>query len=452
MHAKAQVVQMVVWEAVVVVTNLFFRQKISLKMLSTKMLSLKMLSMEILATKKLQTVKKLKILLLLPAITVSFINTCANAAVLPDERIDLMQHEYSGGGITVSGPSILVRKNIGGSVSMSANYYVDMVSSASIDVHSSGSKYSEQRIEKSVGLDYQHDRTSYGFGYTTSDENDYHAKTYSMSVSQTFFGDLTTLGFGFAFGQDIVGKNDRGVPDPDFHLNKDRHKYSISLSQIVTKNLIADLSVESGSDACIGMKENESCLNNPYRSVRWYDEDTGRSGSQAEIYPLTHNTDAIGLRAIYHLPYAATIRTDFRNFSDSWGVKAKNAELRYVQNFNKDFLLEIKYRVYTQGAADFYSDLYPFQDAQNFLARDKELSPFSSDSFGMGVTYTMPWHIPFAEKSTLNFYWDHISIKYDDFRDYANFAKRKDAIYKPGEEPLYSLDADVLRIYLSVWF
>lgn len=432
MRVKAQVVQMVVREAVVVVTNLCCLKK--------------------LLAKNFKTVKKLKILLLLPAIVILFINSCANAAVLPDERIDVMNHEYSGGGITVSGPSILVRKNVGGSVSLSANYYVDMVSSASIDVLATASKYSEKRVEKSVGLDYQHDRTSYSFGYTTSDENDYHAKTYSMGVSQTFFGDLTTLSFGFGFGQDIVGKNIKGEPDPDFHLNKDRHKYTFSLSQILTKNLIADLSVESGSDACINMKKGESCLNNPYRSVRWYDEISGRGGAQAEVYPLTHNTDAVGFRAIYHLPYAATIRTDFRNFSDSWGVKAHNGELRYVQNFNKDFLFEIKYRVYSQGAADFYSDLFPFQDAQNFLARDKELSPFSSNSFGMGVTYNMPWHLPFADKSTMNFYWDHMSIKYDDFRDYANFAKRKDAVYKPGEEPLYSLDADVIRVYLSVWF
>src|SRR6187431_3361244 len=67
------------------------------------------------------------------------------AAVLPDERVDILEHQYEGGGIKVSGPSILVRKDIGRSVSVSANYYVDLVSSASIDVHSSGSRYSEER-------------------------------------------------------------------------------------------------------------------------------------------------------------------------------------------------------------------------------------------------------------------------------------------------------------------
>ena len=55
-------------------------------------------------------------------------------AVLPEDRADVLYHRYEGGGVTVDGPSILVRKKLGESVSVSANYYVDRVSSASIDV------------------------------------------------------------------------------------------------------------------------------------------------------------------------------------------------------------------------------------------------------------------------------------------------------------------------------
>ncbi|RYY09552.1 MAG: DUF3570 domain-containing protein, partial [Chitinophagaceae bacterium] len=291
---------MVVREAVVVVTKFLQQKKLRNKKCSVNVLLTTLFAL------------------------LSFVSISSLAAVLPDDRVDLLDHIYDGGGITVDGPSVLVRKSIGSSVSVSANYYVDMVSSASIDVLASASKYSEERNEKSVGMDYFHDRTSYSIGYTTSDENDYNSKTYHLGVSQTFFGDLTTLGFGFSFGKDIVGRNLDGEPDPDFRLlNKDRRKYTLNLSQILTKNLIAEVSVESGSDACIGMKEGESCLNNPYRSVRWYNEQTATGGMQSEIYPLTHNTDAIGVRFMYHLPYAATIRLDGRNFSDSWGIKAK---------------------------------------------------------------------------------------------------------------------------------
>jgi hypothetical protein len=374
------------------------------------------------------------------------------AAVLPDERVDVLEHQYEGGGIKVSGPSILVRKNIGTKVSVSANYYVDMVSSASIDVLASASRYSEERKQKSVGLDYMFDRTSFSLGYTASDENDYQARTYNLGVSQTFFGDLTTLNFGFTFGQDVVGRNIKGVPDPSFLLDKQQRRYAFNLSQILTKNLIAELSLESGTEACIDMKEGESCLNNPYRSYSYL-----LNGARAllpEKYPLTHNSDAASLRAIYHLPYSASIRADVRRFTDSWGITASNAELRYIHDFKKDLLLELKYRVYSQTEADFYSDLFPYKDAQNFMARDKELSPFSSKTIGVGLTYKFPWTLPGIEKSTANLYWDHMQIDYEDFRDYANFSggKAPTAGYKVGEEPLYNLDADVIRFYISFWF
>lgn len=412
-------VQMVVREAVVVVTNLLRCKKIVRRLIL------------IICT-----------LHVLPAFS----------AVLPDERVDVLEHQYDGGGIQVTGPSILVRKSIGKSVSVSANYYVDMVSSASIDVLASASRYSEERKQKSVGLDYMHDRTTYSLAYTTSDENDYQAKTYNLGVSQSFFGDLTTLNFGFTFGQDVVGRNLKGVPDPDFHLDKEQRRYSLNLSQIVTRNLIAEVSLESGSEACIGLKDGESCLNNPYRGYSYVQN--GVRALAPEKYPLTHNSDAGSIRAIYHLPYSASVRADVRRYTDSWGVTATNAEVRYIHDFKKDLLLEVKYRVYSQTEADFYSDLFPYKDAQNFMARDKELSPFSSKTIGLGLTYKFPWNIPGFDKSTANLFWDHMAINYDDFRDYANFAKTKapETGYKVGEEPLYSLDADVIRFYLSFWF
>ena len=421
MHAKARAVQMVGREAVVAATS---------KILST----------------------------LISCLLIASVGLCsaltANAAVLPDERVDVLEHQYDGGGIKVSGPSILVRKNIGRSVSVSANYYVDMVSSASIDVVSSGSKYSEERKQKSVGVDYMHDRTTLSLGYTTSDENDYQAKTYNFGVSQTFFGDLTTINFGVGLGQDIVGRNIKGEPDPTFKLDKESHTYSFNLSQILTKNLISELSIQSSSEACLHLEEGQSCLNNPYRSYSYLDTASGLRGSAPEIYPLTHNSDAVSLRAIYHLPFSASVRADIRYFTDSWGVKANNAELRYIHDFKKDFLLEVKYRVYSQTEADFYSDLFPFKDANNFMARDKELSAFSSKTIGLGLTYKLPWSIPGFEKSTANFFWDHMMIDYDNFRDYANFSKSAipDGGYKVGEEALYSLNANVFRFYLSFWF
>lgn len=370
--------------------------------------------------------------------------TSSFAAVLPDERIDVLYHGYDGGGAQIDGPSILVRKNIGASVSVSANYYVDMVSSASIDVQATASPYSEERKESGFSGQFMLDRSTIKLGYTGSKENDYDATTYSFGIDQSFFGDLTTLGFGVSFGEDVVGQN----TDPAYQRDLQRRKYSVNASQIVTKNLLASLSFDSATDQCLNLTDEESCLNNPYRSVR-YLSGTGGYLYQGERYPHTRNSDAFGVRAIYYLPYRASIRAELRTFSDSWGVEADNAELRYLHPYGERFLFEVKYRIYDQTGAEFYADLFPYRDAQNFLARDKELSPFSSTTIGVGVTYKIPpGFIPWFDKSTANLYWDHFNIDYDDFRD----ARVSPEEFAAGNEPLYSLQADVIRLYFSFWF
>lgn len=373
-----------------------------------------------------------------------FMASVAHAAVLPDERIDILYHGYDGGGAQIDGPSILVRKSIGSSVSVAANYYVDMVTSASIDVEATASPYSEERKEQGLSAQYMVDRSTISVGYVSSKENDYDATTYSLGIDQSFFGDLTTLGFGVSFGEDIVGQN----TDPSYKRDLQRRKYSINASQIITKNLLASLSFDSASDQCLNLADTESCLNNPYRSVRFL-TGTGGYAYQGEIYPHTRNSDAVGLRLMYFLPYRASLRAELRQFSDSWGIESENAELRYLHPYGERFLFEVKYRIYDQTGADFYADLFPFRDAQNFMARDKELSPFSSTVLGLGVTYKVPaGTIPWFEKSTVNLYWDHFNIDYDDFRD----ARVSPTEFAAGSEPLYSLDADVIRFYLSFWF
>lgn len=369
----------------------------------------------------------------------------AFAAVLPDERIDILYHGYDGGGAEIQGPSILVRKNIGTSVSVSANYYIDMVTSASIDVEATASPYTEERKEQAYTAQYMVDRSTMNASYTRSKENDYDATTYSFGVDQSFFGDLTTLGFGVSFGEDIVGQN----TDPNYRRDLQRRKYSISASQIVTKNMLTSVSYDSATDQCLNITDQQSCLNNPYRSVRYLDSTTGGYLYQSEFYPHTRTSDAFGIRAIYHLPWRASVRGEYRTFADNWGVEAENYELRYVHVYKDNWTIEGKFRWYEQTAADFYSDLFPYRDAQNYLARDKELSPFTSIVIGMGVTYKLPKGIiPWFEKSTVNFYWDRFDIDYDDFRD----ARVSPQDFGAGAEPLYSLQANVFRLYLSFWY
>src|SRR5687768_1199513 len=54
---------------------------------------------------------------------------------------------YKGGGLTASGPALLVRKSRADAVALSGSSYVDSVSSASSDVGTTASPYKEKRTE-----------------------------------------------------------------------------------------------------------------------------------------------------------------------------------------------------------------------------------------------------------------------------------------------------------------
>jgi hypothetical protein len=359
----------------------------------------------------------------------------ARAAVLPDDRADVLYHRYEGGGVTVDGPSVLVRKKFAEKYSVSANVYVDMVSSASIDVVTTASPYEEERTQLSLGTDMLNGKTQYSVNFTNSDESDYTANAASLDISQDLFGDLTNLSFGFARSWDEVRKNG----DREFSESIDRSTYRLGLSQIVTSRLMTGFNFEVITD--------EGFLNNPYRSVRYVDPDSAAGFAfQPEVYPNTRTSSAAALNARYFLPYRAAVHGEYRFFTDTWGIDANTVQLGYTHPWGKQWIFELTYRWYDQSAADFYADLFPRRDAQNFLARDKELSTFTSHMVGVGATYELPplaWD--FIKRSSVSFFYDRFRFDYDDFRDIT-------AGGAAGAEPLYGFDADVFRLFVSGWF
>jgi len=296
----------------------------------------------------------------------------ASAAVLPEERGDILYHSYDGGGAKIDGPSYLVRKNFGESVSVGLNHYVDNVTSASIDVLVSASEYTEQRKENSISLDYLRQKTTVSMGYTRSVESDYEAKTLSLGISQDMFGDLTTVSMGFAVGDNLVGQNG----NDSFEEESKVRSYRVSLTQIMTTRLVSAISLETITD--------EGYLNNPYRSVRYRDSGNALGYSfQQEVYPGTRTSNALAIRANYYLEQRAALHGGYRIFSDSWGIDANLIELGYTLPYGDSWIFEASLRLYSQSDAEFYSDLFPFENAQNFLARDKELSKFTSTTLGL---------------------------------------------------------------------
>jgi len=365
------------------------------------------------------------------------------AAVLPEDRADVLYHSYDGGGMDINGPSVLVRKGDGKTYSAYYNYYVDNVSSASIDVVSTGaSPYVEERVENGIGVEYLNGKSIMSVGYTSSVENDYVADTVHFGVSTDMFGDLTTVSLGFSRGSDSVYKMVKvggvKVRDTAFgEKNTDRRTYSVGLTQILTKNMIMAANFETITD--------EGFLNNPYRQVRY--DSGGTNGYTFENYPATRTSNALGLKFRYFLPYRAALHFYARTFADDWGITANSYEVGYTHPMGDSWIFDLRYRLYGQTSADFYRDLFSSVAELNYQARDKELSTFSSSTIGIGISYEFAksgWW--FIEKGSANLVFDHFQFDYDNFRDY------RIATPVLGEEPTYSFSANVLQLFVSIWY
>jgi Protein of unknown function (DUF3570) len=370
----------------------------------------------------------------------------ALGGVLPEDRADVLWHVYNGGDITIEGPSVLVRKKVGDNLSLSANYYEDMISSASIDVKLSASPYHETRKQESLGADYLHGKSTYSAGFITSKEPDYKANTSYFAVSQDMFGDLTTVTLGYRRAWDRVFRDIKtpgGVleNDPTFQQRADHRGYSLSLTQILTRNAILGFNYELLTD--------QGYLANPYRKIRYLSPGQGAGFTLADqVYPNTRTSHSASAQLKYYLPYRAALTGQYRFFRDTWGIRAHTLELDYTHPVSKLWIFDASLRYYRQGAADFYSDLFPRANYQNFMGRDRELAAFHSYTLGAGASYqfAVPG-VRALSRNTFNVRVDHLMADYSDFRN-ALLA----GSYGAGNEPLYKLNANIFQVFVSIWF
>jgi Protein of unknown function (DUF3570) len=369
--------------------------------------------------------------------------TCAD--VLPDDRADLFYSKYSGGGMDITGESAALNKKFTENIAAQVNYFVDKVSGASIDVLSQASQIRDERIQKSATLEFVHDKTTYTASYAGSIERDYRSDTASIAMKQDMFGDLTTLSLAFANTVDKVGENNGTafVPLITWLGHAQSRSYDIDWSQILTKNLIAGVNFNVITD--------QGYLANPYRSVRYLDAGTPKGYSLgSQVYPDTRTSTAVQAEAKYFLPYRAAITGSFRYFRDTWSIVGKTFEVDYTHPISNIWILEGRFRYYTQNHADFYSDLFQYADEYRFEARDQDLAAQDNYTIGAKATYAfLPNGWKMFKRATVTFDASRITFHYSDFRNIKYYGLPQ---YLPGTEPLYQFNATVYQIYMSMFF
>jgi hypothetical protein len=295
------------------------------------------------------------------------------AATLPDDRAEITYHVYDGGGVRATGPAVLVRKSLADRVSLSAQYYVDAVSNASIDVVTTASAFKEKRVATDFGADWLVGGTTLSLAYNRSEEPDYIAEGVGLDVATEVYGGMTTVSLGFTRARDLVGqKLVPGWIDRALHW-----QYRAGVTQILSPRWLVSLNAEAVSD--------EGFLGSPYRAARVF------GAAVPERNPRTRSSRAVKLRSITDtsaIVPRSSFRAEYRYYWDTWDVKAHTTEIGVAQHLAPRFIVEALVRRYSQTKALFYSD-----DAQVetvFVSRNRQLSTFTTTAVGAKLTATWP--------------------------------------------------------------
>jgi Protein of unknown function (DUF3570) len=368
----------------------------------------------------------------------------ACADVLPDDRADLFYSKYSGGGMDITGESVLVRKKFTENFAVEGSYFIDKVSGASIDVLSQASQIKDERKQKTLTVEYVHDKTTYTASFVNSDERDYKSSTTSFSLKQDMFGDLTTLSLAFANTTDVVGENNGTAfaPNVSWLGHAQSRSYDVDLSQIVTKNFIAGANLNVITD--------QGFLANPYRSVRFKADTPAGYSLGSQVYPDTRTSTAVQIEGKYYLPYRAAVTASYRYFRDTWSIVGNTYELDYTHPISNIWIVEGRFRYYKQNHADFYSDLFDYAGEYRFEGRDQDLAAQDNYMIGAKVTYAfLPDGWKIFKRATATLDVSRITFHYLDFRNIKDYGVPQ---YTAGAEPLYQFSAMVYQVYMSMFF
>jgi hypothetical protein len=320
----------------------------------------------------------------------------ARAADLPGDTAEAMFHSYNGGGVNARGPAVLVRKGIDEKVSVWASYYVDMVSSASIDVVTTASPYKETRVERSAGADLLSHDGVVSITTSTSREPDYTADRTGIDVSQDIFGGMTTIRLGATRGQDDVRRH--GVPG--FSATASHWLYRAGLTQVVTQRLLASANLEVDADT--------GYLGSPYRAARVF------GTLVPESVPATRTSRALALRASYSIDKQQAVHAFYRLFRDTWEIRGATVELGYRRDLDEGWRIDATARHNAQRHALFYSDNFASQFT--YMSRNRQLGTFTGDSVGAGTSWELvrePGH--YDVRLGANLEW--MRYRYADFSD-----------------------------------
>ena len=254
--------------------------------------------------------------------------------------------------------------------------------------HSSDDRNRLWNANLSVSAEF--DYTSFGFGAGRTWL--FNEKNTELSLNGNVYLDTWKLLYPIELRQGEGNAFRELVPDYDpssftEHPSKGRNSYSgsIGLSQILSSRLTgyvsADFILQKG------------LLSTPFHRIYFADKEdyfyeNFQLADDIEHLPDSRFKIALGARLNYFVNHRVTLRTFYRYYTDDWGITSHTAKIEVPIKITDKFTVYPSYRFYNQTAADYFAPYNEHLSTEEFYTSDYDLSKFTANNYGFGVSYT----------------------------------------------------------------
>ena len=218
-------------------------------------------------------------------------------------------------------------------------------------------------VQASIRKNNENNATTLSGGY--SHEDDYVSYNVGIEGEWSAPDRRSTWSGGLEYSQDSV--NPEPVAGVKRVTDEDRHALSgfFALANVVN----SVWQIQGG----MFFAQNSGYLDDPYKSRDFRPEKRAAWG-------LNINSRYF-VRAV-----KAALHTDYRFYSDDWGVEAHTLELAWHQSLTDQIRVVPRIRYYSQSQADFYVDA-DSGERDGHQSSDYRLSPFGAMSYGASVIF-----------------------------------------------------------------
>ncbi|APQ16244.1 DUF3570 domain-containing protein [Maribacter hydrothermalis] len=206
------------------------------------------------------------------------------------------------------------------------------------------------------------------------------------SELRPFASGANGLNNGFFSNKTITG-NTNYSPSFDKFSDETRNSYSLGFgfSQILSKNLQGSLALD--------LVQQQGLLSTPFQRVYFSDIadsfiENFQLADAIEQLPNSRFKVAAGGRLNWYINETFVVRSFYRYYYDDWGINSHTASVEVPIKLTDKFTVYPSYRYYQQTAADYFFGYEEALSTETFYTSDYDLSKYSANQFGMGVSYT----------------------------------------------------------------